>query len=59
MFFEEDDLPDEVDIAVAILDNASELAPQMHIWASSRVPWAHVDDGLAVHAKRSTSPPVD
>jgi hypothetical protein len=58
MFFESADTPHEIDVAVAILDNANDLPPQMHIWAPSRLDWVRVDDGLAVHREDSQSPLV-
>ncbi len=37
---------DEIDVTVSSLDAPESLTPTYHIWASSRLPWVHLDDGL-------------
>jgi hypothetical protein len=41
--------PDQLDVAVATLDDAGGLAPECHIWASHKLPWVTLCDGLPQH----------
>jgi len=41
-----DYLPGQIYISIGILDQAGELAPQLHAHASERLSWLHIDDGL-------------
>jgi hypothetical protein len=36
-----------IDITIATLDEAMELAPVAHIWVQDKLPWVSIDDGLA------------
>ncbi|HJO71840.1 MAG: hypothetical protein QF450_02545 [Rhodospirillales bacterium] len=36
----------QVDVAVGSLDEPSAVWPRDHIWDTSRIPWAHIADGL-------------
>jgi len=38
--------PAEIDVTLATLDEAAQLAPQMHVWVADKLPWARIDDGL-------------
>ena len=46
-----DYLPGQVYISLGLLDQANDLAPQMHAHASQRLCWLHIDDDL----ERATS----
>ena len=37
---------DEIDVAVATLDDAKLLAPEKHIWVRDKLPWVTFGDGL-------------
>ena len=41
-----DYLPGQVYVAVSLLDQADDLAPQLHAHASQRLKWLHIDDDL-------------
>jgi hypothetical protein len=43
------DEPDRLDLAVASLDRPEEVAPEYHIWVSSRMPWFETRDELPRH----------
>jgi hypothetical protein len=36
----------EIDINLATLDHPEEIVPRYHIYASSALPWLHLEDGL-------------
>ncbi|MGB6605612.1 MAG: GFA family protein [Steroidobacteraceae bacterium] len=36
----------EIDVTLASLDDASALAPQMHVWVGDKLPWVAIGDGL-------------
>ncbi len=44
-----DYLPGQVYIALGLLDQANDLAPQLHTHHASRLPWLHLDDTLPRH----------
>ncbi|NQU56428.1 MAG: GFA family protein [Rhodospirillales bacterium] len=48
-------LPGQVYIAVGVLDQASDLAPQLHAHESQRLTWLHIDDDLERFATTSRS----
>lgn len=50
-----DYLPGQVYIAVGILDQANDLAPQFHGHESQRLTWLHIDDDLERFATTSRS----
>ena len=37
---------DEIDIAVASLDDTSGIEPEAHIWVQDKAPWLAINDGL-------------
>ncbi|MDP6574220.1 MAG: GFA family protein [Rhodospirillales bacterium] len=39
----------QVDVAAGSLDKPGAVRPRDHIWDSSRIPWAHMADGLPRH----------
>ena len=41
-----DYLPGQVYIAIGILDQADDLAPQLHAHEAQRLKWLHIDDDL-------------
>jgi hypothetical protein len=41
-----DYLAGQVFVALGLLDQASDLAPQLHAHESRRLPWLHIEDGL-------------
>jgi hypothetical protein len=54
-----DYLPGQVYIALGILDQADDLAPQLHAHDSQRLTWLHIDDDLERIATSSRSRLVD
>jgi len=40
------DRPQEVDVALATLDEPQHLAPEAHVWVADKVPWLQITDGL-------------
>ena len=36
----------EIDVTLASLDEAAQLAPRMHVWVADKLPWVRIDDGL-------------
>jgi len=48
--YQRHDLPEEIDITTASLDDPAQVPPQDHTWARSRLAWVHIADGLPVHA---------
>jgi hypothetical protein len=36
----------DLDFTLALLDDPSALAPQMHIWVQDKLPWVKLSDGL-------------
>lgn len=50
-----DYLPGQIYIAVGVLDQADELAPQLHAHEARRLRWLHIDDDLERLATTSRS----
>jgi len=40
---------DEIDVTLATLDEAAQLAPEMHVWVTDKLPWVKIEDGLPQH----------
>jgi len=38
--------PAEIDVTIATLADAAQLAPTMHLWVADKLPWVRIDDGL-------------
>jgi hypothetical protein len=55
LFFKSTRFPEEVDVTIVAMDNASTLVPDRHIWVPSKLPWVNTDDGLPCHAEGSAS----
>jgi hypothetical protein len=43
--------PQELDVAVATLDEPALVAPEFHIWVSHKLPWVVLADGLPQYAE--------
>ena len=41
-----DKRPDEIDIAVASLDDTTGIEPEAHIWVQDKAPWLVINDSL-------------
>ena len=52
--FASDDLPDEIDVTTATLDEPDRLPPKDHCYAASRVAWDHLSPRIPVRAKSAT-----
>ena len=52
-------LPGQVYIPVGVLDQAGDLAPQLHAHESQRLTWLHIDDDLQRFATTARSELVD
>jgi len=50
-----DYLPGQVYIAIGILDQADDLAPQLHAHEAQRLDWLHIEDDLERFATSSRS----
>jgi hypothetical protein len=46
--YRNDGYPEEVDVITCSLDDPDAASPQDHTFASQRLPWMRVDDGLLV-----------
>jgi hypothetical protein len=44
--FRGDYVPDQIYVPIGLLDQAGELAPQVHSYESQRLPWLHIDDDI-------------
>lgn len=44
--YRHDARPAEIDVTLAALDQAAQLAPQMHVWVADKLPWVRIEDGL-------------
>lgn len=52
--YQRQDLPDFLDVTLASLDDPEAIRPQDHTWASARLSWIALNDGLpAYHANRT------
>ena len=40
-----------IDVTVGSLDAPESMAPQMHIWTSTQLPWLRIADGLPTHTE--------
>jgi hypothetical protein len=51
---------DDIDVTVATLDQAAQLAPRMHVWVVDKLPWVRIDDGLPQFARTAadSTPPT-
>ncbi len=43
--------PAEIDLTLATLDAAAQLAPQMHVWCGERLPWELLSEALPKHVR--------
>lgn len=41
--------PRQLDVTLASLDDAFDLAPRAHIWVAQKLPWVVLSDGLPQH----------
>ena len=55
LFFRSDAALGEIDIAVATLDDPERITPEAHIWATTRLSWLRLDDGLPRYREDSGS----
>lgn len=53
--FQSDAEPDRLDLTIAAFDRADLLAPDHHVWVSSRLPWFETQDRLPRHPAGSES----
>jgi hypothetical protein len=45
----------EIDVTLATLDEAAQLAPRMHVWVADKLPWVTISDALPQFAAGSGS----
>jgi hypothetical protein len=38
--------PEEIDVAIATLDEPASLQPEYHVWVSQKLPWVTLEDHL-------------
>ncbi|MBM3601986.1 MAG: GFA family protein [Alphaproteobacteria bacterium] len=48
---------DEIDITLATFDAPASLPVREHVWASTRLPWVHVDEGLPIRPEPAEPKP--
>jgi hypothetical protein len=53
--YEKRSTPQQLDIALATLDDASGLHPECHIWTSHKLPWVSLGEELPVYDEWSMS----
>ena len=56
MFSVPDDPPARIGVSLATLDDPDALAPECHIFVSTKRAWIALDDGLPQHAERPPAP---
>lgn len=44
-----DYLPDQLYVPIGMIDQASDIKPEMHCYAESGLPWLHIQDDLERH----------
>ena len=44
--YQHEDRPAEIDITLATLADAAEVAPESHVWVEDKLPWEMIGDGL-------------
>lgn len=49
--YRHDGYPDEVDVSTCSLDDPAAVPPRDHTFASQRLPWMRIDDGLPVYPR--------
>ena len=47
--------PADIDVTLATLEEAANLAPTMHVWVADKLPWARIADGLPQFPGTATS----
>jgi hypothetical protein len=60
LIYENDKMPDEIDLYAASLSNGAAVAPTRHVFAGEQLPWFEVHDDLPRYATtmRSGAPPI-
>ena len=60
LLYENDKMPDEIDLYAASLSNPAALTPTRHVFTQEQLPWFEVHDDLPRYATtmRSGAPPV-
>ncbi len=58
LFFRHDHHPGEIDVTTCSLDEPERFPPKDHTWASRRLPWLAVEDGLPRHAEARPPDPL-
>ena len=59
IFFETSKYPQQIDVVRACVDGPIDRAPSAHVFVSTRVEWAAIDDGLPRYLEDSSSPRAD
>ncbi len=49
--YHNEELPEELDVTLVALDEASSIRPERHIWVSHKLPWVELGDRLPRHAE--------
>jgi hypothetical protein len=50
--FQDDRLPDEIDITIASLDEPEAVPPEYHIFTSTKLDWVKLGDGLPLYEEQ-------
>lgn len=56
LFVEPIDAPERLGVSLATLDDPNAIAPEMHIWVTSKLDWIVIDDGLPQYPEASPVP---
>lgn len=51
LFFTHEDAKDMISLNIGGLDDATKIAPRVHIWTDRQIPWFQLDDDLPRHGK--------
>jgi hypothetical protein len=38
--------PGDIDVTLATLEEAANLAPTLHVWVADKLPWVRIEDGM-------------
>ena len=57
--YRNDSRPDEIDVALATLDEPALLPPAAHLWVADKLPWVTINDGLPQYAAGFDGGPLD
>jgi hypothetical protein len=48
-------VPEEIDLTIASLDDPEDIVPKDHLWTQTQLSWIKLNDGLPVYRQRRTT----